>query len=92
MGGISEISLKKARELADHWREMAIEGKDPIKERKRLAGEMERDNNILRHIAEEAFEARKAELKDDGKAGRWFSPLEIHVLSKLGKIPIEEID
>ena len=25
----------------------------------------------------EAFEARKAQLKGDGKAGRWFSPLEL---------------
>ncbi len=25
-------------------------------------------------------------------AGRWFSPLQLHVLPKLGKIPIEEVD
>ena len=43
-------------------------------------------------IAKEAFEARKAELKGDGVAGRWFSPLELHVLPKLGKMPIEEVD
>ena len=43
-------------------------------------------------VAEEAFEARKAELKGDGKAGRWFSPLELHVLPKIGRVPIEELD
>ena len=43
-------------------------------------------------MAKEAFEARKPELREDGKAGRWFSPLELHVLPKLGKVPIEDID
>ena len=28
----------------------------------------------------------------EGKAGRWFSTIELHVLPKLGKMPIEEID
>jgi integrase len=34
----------------------------------------------------------RPELKGDGKAGRWFSPLELHVLPKLGKMPVAEID
>lgn len=92
LGGLSGVSLKQARELADHWRGMASEGKDPIKERARQVRELARADNTLRKIAEEAFEARKAELKGEGKAGRWFSPLEIHVLPKLGKVPVEEID
>lgn len=46
----------------------------------------------LRTIAEEAFEARQAEQKDDGRAGRWLSPLELHVLPKLGKSPVEDIE
>jgi len=43
-------------------------------------------------IALDAFESRKAELKGDGKAGRWFSPLELHVLPRLGKVPVADID
>lgn len=46
----------------------------------------------MQNVADAAFEARKAELKGDGKAGRWFSPLELHVLPKLGKVPVEDID
>lgn len=46
----------------------------------------------LAMVALEAFEARKAELKNDGKSGRWFSPLELHVLPKIGRVPVEEID
>ena len=63
-----------------------------MKVREKEAHERAKADNTLRRIAEEAFEARKAELKGDGKAGRWFSPLELHVLPKLGRVPIEEID
>lgn len=92
LGSASHVSLKEARNAAERWRAVAREGKNPIKERERLAREAERANNTLQQVALEAFEARKAELKNDGKAGRWFSPLELHVLPKLGRTPIEEID
>ncbi len=39
----------------------------------------------------DAFESRKAELKDDGKDGNWFSPLKLHILPKLGCLPVSEI-
>lgn len=31
-------------------------------------------------------------LSHDGVAGRWFSPLELHILPKLGKVPVADID
>ena len=31
-------------------------------------------------------------MKGDGKAGRWMSPLAIHVLPKLGKVPVTDLD
>ena len=38
------------------------------------------------------IEARKSELKGDGKAGRWLSPLALHVLPKLGRVPVTDLD
>lgn len=92
LGSLSEVSLKEARDSAERWRAVVREGKDPIKERQRLLREAAKVNHTLASVAEEAYEARKAELKNDGKAGRWFSPLALHVLPRLGKVPIEEID
>jgi hypothetical protein len=57
---------------------------DPIKERERLKRDAARNLHLLEDVAKDAFESRKAELKGDGVAGRWFSPLEGHVLPKLG--------
>ena len=64
LGSVSEVSLKEAREAAEKWRAKVRDNIDPIKERERLRKEAEREQYTLRQIAEEAFEARKAELKD----------------------------
>ena len=92
LGGYPLVSLKDARETANDLRKMVHEGKDPIKERERQRRNDARNIHLLKDVAHDAFEARKAELKGDGKAGRWFSPLELHVLPKLGKVPVAEID
>ncbi|MEO1405662.1 MAG: integrase arm-type DNA-binding domain-containing protein [Pseudomonadota bacterium] len=86
------LTLKEARIEAERWRQVIRQGRDPIKERERLKREAEKEQHTLAQVAEQAFEARKAELVGDGKAGRWFSPLELHVLPKLGGVPVEEID
>lgn len=92
LGGLSDVSLKEAREVAEKWRAVARAGQDPIKLREKEKRDAAREDHTLAIIAQDAFEARRAELKDDGKAGRWFSPLALHVLPKLGKIPVDEID
>lgn len=92
LGGYPDLSLKKARDAAAHWRKMAKDGIDPVKAREQDRRDAERNLHLLADVARDAFESRKAQLKGDGKAGRWFSPLEIHVLPKLGKVPVAEID
>ena len=92
LGAYPRVSLKEARLEADRWRRVTQQGKDPIKQRQAIQRDSERNMHLLSDIAVDAFESRKAELKGDGKAGRWFSPLELHVLPKLGKMPVSEID
>lgn len=92
LGPYPEVTLKEAREEAAKWRAVVRQGLDPIKERERDRREAMRNLHLLKDIAQDAFEARKAELKGDGKAGRWFSPLELHVLPKLGRVPVAQID
>jgi hypothetical protein len=92
LGSLLDVSLKEAREAADKWRASVRANIDPIKERERQRREAAKKLHILREIADDAFESRKAELKGDGKAGRWFTPLELHILPRLGKVPVAEID
>jgi integrase len=92
LGSTQDVSLKAARDLAAKWRAMAALEIDPIKQREKERREALRNLHLLKDIAEDAFNSRKAELKGDGEAGRWFSPLKLYVLPKLGKVPVADID
>lgn len=92
LGSLPDISLHMARDAADAARDLVNQSVDPILLREKKRRDAIRYDNSLHKIAEEAFEARKAELRNDGKAGRWFSPLELHVLPKLGSHLISDID
>ena len=91
LGGFPDVSLKEARELATDYRKMARQGIDPIKTRSQQRRETLRPRSNLADIAEAAFAAKKAELKNDGINARWFSPLQLHVLPKLGNLSVEDI-
>ncbi|WP_082005689.1 tyrosine-type recombinase/integrase [Halocynthiibacter namhaensis] len=92
LGGLSRVGLASARKLAERWRNIAAVGRDPIKEREAEEQAARREDITLNIITADAFESRKAELKGDGNAGRWLSPLNIHVLPKLGKVPVTDLD
>ena len=92
LGGFPSLGLADARKLSERWRSMAAAGRDPIKERAAEERAARREDITLSIITQDAFEARKAELKGDGKAGRWMSPLTLHVLPKLGKVPVTDLD
>ncbi|MCZ2203322.1 tyrosine-type recombinase/integrase [Bartonella sp. A05] len=92
LGACKDVSLKQVRGLVEQWRAVIREGRDPIKEREKLKCEAARNLHLLKDIAFDAFESRKAELKGEGKAGRWFTALQLHILPKLGKVPVSEIN
>ncbi|WP_245256837.1 site-specific integrase [Bartonella sp. DB5-6] len=91
LGSCSNVSLKEARFKASACRDLLDQGIDPIhqkqKENLRRAG----GGISLREIVSSAFEAKKNELKNEGKAARWLTPLELHVFPKLGDMPITEL-
>ena len=90
LGSWPDISIAEARERASVARKQLWEGIDPIEERQRVRQPIEKIT--VKEAVMSCFDARQAELKDDGKAGRWLSPLSVHILPKLGKKPIEAID
>lgn len=92
LGGYPALGLAQARRVATRWRAVAAAGRDPIKEREAEERAARREDISLAVLTADAFEARKAELKGDGTAGRWLSPLTLHVLPKLGKVPVTDLD
>lgn len=93
IGSIEAMTLSEAREERDRLARMVRQGIDPMEaqaERDREAAKR-RDAPTLAAVAPEAFEAIKATLKGDGAAGRWYSPIRLHLLPKLGGVKVEAL-
>jgi integrase len=95
LGTYPAVTLAAARKARDKWEAVLRGGKDPITERARqIADEraaMDRTDPTLADVALAVFEARKAGLRGDGERGRWFSPLAVHVLPKIGTMRISDV-
>jgi len=90
LGRWPDVSIAEAREGALQARQKVRSGTDPLSERRQAKRSIKRLS--VAEAVQRCFEARQAELKGDGKAGRWLSPLNTHVLPKIGNLPIEDID
>jgi len=90
LGRWPDVSIAEARDRAAEARKTLRDGTDPIVEREKAKYGTNR--LTVAQAIDGCFEARKAELKGDGEAGRWMSPLKVHIIPKLGRLPIEQID
>ena len=85
-----EVSLAEARDHAAAARKQLRLGLDPIVERKKQKYQARK--LTVAEAIHCCFEARKADLKEDGVAGGWLSPLAVHVIHKIGGYPLEYVD
>ena len=90
LGRWPDVSLAEAREHAAAARKRVRARADPIEERRQARHRV--SAMTIREAVESCFAAKQADLKGDGVAGRWLSPLSTHVLPKIGKDPIESVD
>ncbi|MEJ6011456.1 tyrosine-type recombinase/integrase [Novosphingobium aquae] len=90
LGRWPDVSIVEARQAATAARQAVRSQICPIETRNRA----KRPVHCLtvKAAIKGCFEAKQAELKGDGVAGRWMSPLEVHVIPKLGKLAIESVD
>lgn len=95
LGTWPKVTLADARKERDRWALILNQGKNPIDERKAakaaIIAEQSKRDPSLEELTTEILEVYKSQLRDDGKAGRWISPLRQHVFPKLGKRPISSI-
>ena len=90
LGRWPDVSIAEAREHAAQARRKVREGVDPVA--LRAAARRKSKRLTVKDAIDQCFAARQAELKNDGTAGRWLSPLSIHVVPKIGTMAIEEVD
>lgn len=90
LGRWPDVSIAEARERATTARKSIRDGLDPIQQRakaKRVVKHL-----TLKEAIDGCYKAKQAELKKEGAAGRWMSPLSSHIIPKLGSVPVEDID
>lgn len=89
LGSWPTLSLADARAARDRWERLLAQGTDPISareaEREEQKRALDRADPTLAEGVDIVFAARRATLRGGGDRGRWRSPLDIHVLPKLGK-------
>lgn len=90
LGRWPDVSLAEARESAAQARKHVRAGVDPIDDRRKARHRI--SAMTVQEAVESCYAAKQAELKGDGKVGRWLSPLKLHVLPKIGSEPIESVD
>jgi len=95
LGSYPEVSLAEARKSRDLWASVIASGRDPISTRERQLeaerAELDRRDPTFAEVADAVFEAKKAGLRGDGERGRWFSPIRLHLIPRLGKRRITDI-
>lgn len=89
LGTWPDISLATAREARDKWATVLADGIDPISKREedRQAEIAERDKKdpTFAEMVDVVFEQIKGRLRGEGVRGRWRSPLDLHVIPKIGR-------
>ncbi|MEO0938560.1 MAG: integrase arm-type DNA-binding domain-containing protein [Pseudomonadota bacterium] len=90
LGRWPDVTIAEARERAAMARFKVRDGIDPIALRK--AARRRANRLTVEEAIKQCYEAKQAELKNDGVGGRWLSPLNVHVIPKIGKMAIEDVD
>ncbi|WP_244530568.1 tyrosine-type recombinase/integrase [Salaquimonas pukyongi] len=90
LGAFPEVPIAEARAKALDARAALRAGSDPVAARQKERLRTQR--LTLKEAVDGCFKARQAELKGDGTAGRWLSPLSVHILPKIGTVPVEDVD
>lgn len=90
LGTWPDVSIAEARERAATARRTTRDGLDPIQQRAKAKRTVKR--LTFKEAIDSCYKAKQAELKNDGYAGRWMSPLSSLIIPKLGSFPVEEID
>jgi integrase len=90
LGRWPDVSIAEAREQAAEARKKLRDGSDPIEVRAK--SQIKPIRLTLTQVVDSCFEAKKADLKGEGEAGRWMSPLSVNILPLIGTTAIEDVD
>jgi integrase len=95
LGPVHTVTLAKARERAHEYRNLRLDGIDPIAERQagQLRAKLEAARAMtFKQCAEAYIEAHKGSWKNDKHAAQWPSTLETYAYPVFGDLSVQTID
>lgn len=100
LGGYPGVTLKEARSKAEATKKLAVQGIDPIEERKRLAREAElqaaaakrAEARTFRSVAAACIAAEAPSWKNKRTEALWLHSLDKWIFPHLGDMPVADID
>jgi integrase len=92
IGSLKKVKLAEAKNLAAKARLAVLAGEDPKAAIGRKVVVPTTIDFKLAAVVARCFETKRSSLKGDGEAGKWLSPLRVHILPKLGTAHVSEID
>jgi integrase len=95
LGPVHTVTLAKARDGAREYRNLRLNGIDPIAERQagQLKAKLEAARAMtFKQCAEAYIEAHKGSWKNDKHAAQWPSTLETYAYPIFGDLPVQAID
>lgn len=95
LGGLSDVSLRDAREKARAARSMLIDGDDPIdarKAKKQALRAQSAKRITFKEAAEKYILAHKAGWRNDKHAAQWPASLDTYVYPVIGSLSVADID
>ena len=93
LGGFDDVTLAQAREKARQARQQAIEGIDPVQERK--AARLRRKTETVptfRKCATDYIDAHAAEWRNVKHAAQWASTLDTYAYPLIGEMSVADIE
>ncbi|MFH5772712.1 tyrosine-type recombinase/integrase [Paracoccus sp. NGMCC 1.201697] len=100
LGRYPLMTLKEARIAAFNAARARDGGTDPLDAKQAAKAEAKAQkiaaridtNRYFGRVIFDTFLARRGDLKGDGKAGRWTSPLDTHVVPVIGLVDVRKVD
>jgi integrase len=92
LGGYPTIDLKTARSKVQKHRQVLLDGKDPLAERRQARIEEERRGKLFAAAAEEYIALHELEWKHPRQAAHWRAQLARYAKPILGEVPVAAID
>ncbi len=86
LGPYPVVTLAEARVKAERCRKLVARGIDPREHKTEV-----RKPETLQEATSKYFALKKSGLKGEGEAGKWLSPIDNHILPKLGDRAVTEL-